>query len=292
MTKSNVVADFCGKVITEDTNQIKPIKSRVLLNREQLVLATGERKEVILLSNITNTKPEVGIEHFSQFFEEAIAITYRQNETQKRAVIGGSADAIVKFRTRLYKLLICEPTVLAKHPAKRGGRITNVSAIEMTLKIDQEAISLIKDNQAVKIHINTVVGVERDKRQLRSKQRPTLVINHAINGTTHATYISSQREQKLTFLSHFITQNYSLVVADLNDIELSETEIQLLVLLHTLDMKAKRDRLMIMVDDIDNPDAVVEQLRQKQLVSNHQDELQLTYRGAIVVTEQVQSVNK
>ena len=45
MTKSNVVADFCGKVITEDTNQIKPIKSRVLLNREQLVLATGEKKK-------------------------------------------------------------------------------------------------------------------------------------------------------------------------------------------------------------------------------------------------------
>lgn len=292
MSESELIADFCGKIITEDIDQLKPIKGRVLLNREQLVLVTSDGKEVILLSNITSTDPGMVLENFSQFFEEAIAIAYRQNGTQKRAVIGSSADTVAKFRTRLYKLLIGEQTVLAKHPAKRGGRVTNAPALKMTLEIDEDTILLVKDDQTAKIHLEAVIGFEHERRQFGDKQRLTLTVDHAPSGTTLTTYISLPKKQHLTFLSQFIRQNYSKVVANVNDIHLSETEIQLLASLYTFDGGAKQDRLMLTVNGVDDPDSFVEQLQERQLVTQYQDELHLTYRGEIMITEQVESVNE
>jgi helix-turn-helix protein len=292
MSESKLIADFCGRIITEDVDQLKPIKARVLLNREQLVLVTGDGKEAILLSNIASTDPGMVLESFSQFFEEAIAIAYRQNGTQKRAVIGGSSNTVAKFRTRLYKLLIGEQTVLVKHPAKRGGRVTNAPALKMTLEIDEDTILLVKDDQTAKIHLEAVIGFEHERRQFGDKQRLTLTVDHAPSGTTLTTYISLPKKQHLTFLSQFIRQNYSKVVANVNDIHLSETEIQLLASLHTFDGGAKQDRLMLMVNGVDDPDSFVEQLREKQLVTHDQDELHLTYRGEIMITEQVESVNE
>ena len=104
MSGEEVIADFSAKLLTDDIDQLKPVKGRVLLNRDQLVLVTGEGKEVILLSHIASTDPGSVADRISQFFEEAIAIAYDREGTQKRAVIGGSAETITKFRTLLFKL--------------------------------------------------------------------------------------------------------------------------------------------------------------------------------------------
>ena len=49
---SEVVADFSGEILLKDLDQVRPVKGRVLLNREQLVLVTETVKKTILLSDI------------------------------------------------------------------------------------------------------------------------------------------------------------------------------------------------------------------------------------------------
>ena len=290
MSSAEVVADFSAKLLTDDMDQLKPVKGRVLLNHEQLVLVTGDRKEVILLSHIASTDPGSVVNSVSQFLEEAIAIAYDRNESQKRAVIGGSPDTIAKFRTLLFKILVGKQTVIAKHPAKRGGRTTDAPALKMVLEINEDSITLSKDDKSAEIHVEAVIGFEHEKRQLGDKPRPTLIVDHAPGGTTLTTFISLLSQRKLMFLSQFIRQNYSRVVADVKDIEVAESETQVLVSLYSAGGSAKRD--ILKVSDNDQPEAMIEDLEQKRLVAQQDGELHLTSRGEIVVTDQIEAVNE
>jgi helix-turn-helix protein len=290
MSGEEVIADFSAKLLTDDIDQLKPVKGRVLLNRDQLVLVTGEGKEVILLSHIASTDPGSVADRISQFFEEAIAIAYDREGTQKRAVIGGSAETITKFRTLLFKLLVGKQTVIAKHPAKRGGRRTEAPALKMVLEINEDSISLSKDDKTAEIHVEAVIGFEHEKRQLGNESRPTLVVDHAPGGTALTTFISLLSQRKLTFLSQFIRQNYSRVVSDVKAIDVSEMETQTLVSLYSAGGSADRD--MLMLDSVDDPDAMLEGLEEKRLVAQQNGKLHLTSRGEILVTDQIESVNE
>ena len=113
-----VVADFTGKLLTEDIDQLKPVKGRVLLNREQLVLVTGEGKESIFLSKIVSTNPGSVADSVSQFLAEAIAIAYERNGSRRQAIIGGSPETNAPSRTHSCWLPIGEPSVSSPTASK------------------------------------------------------------------------------------------------------------------------------------------------------------------------------
>jgi helix-turn-helix protein len=160
----------------------------------------------------------------------------------------------------------------------------------MVLEINEDSITLSKDDKSAEIHVEAVIGFEHEKRQLGDKPRPTLIVDHAPGGTTLTTFISLLSQRKLMFLSQFIRQNYSRVVADVKDIEVAESETQVLVSLYSAGGSAKRD--ILMVSDNDQPEAMIEDLEQKRLVAQQDGELHLTSRGEIVVTDQIEAVNE
>ncbi|MFC7041954.1 CheF family chemotaxis protein [Halonotius sp. GCM10025705] len=285
-----VVADFTGKLLTEDIEQLKPVKGRVLLNREQLVLVTGEGKETIFLSKIVSTNPGSVADSVSQFLEEAIAIAYERNGTRRQAIIGGSPETIAKFRTLLFKLLIGKQTVIAKHPAKRGGRVTDAPARKMLLDLSESAIELTLDDKTARINVEAVIGFEHEQRELMDRARPTLILDHAAGSTTLTTYISLLSKRKLTFLSQFVRLNYSKVVDDVRQTEVSDTETQALISLYSAGGNASLDG--IVTDDDTDAQTVAEHLLEKELVTEEEGVLYLTSRGEIVVTEQLESVNE
>lgn len=285
-----VVADFTGKLLTEDIEQLKPVKGRVLLNHEQLVLVTGESKETIFLSKIVSTNPGSVADSVSQFLEEAIAIAYERNGNRRRAIIGGSPDTIAKFRTLLFKLLIGKQTVIAQHPAKRGGRVTDAPPQKMLLDLSESAIELSLDDKTARINVEAVIGFEHEQRELMDRARPTLILDHAAGNTTLTTYISLLSRRKLTFLSQFVRLNYSKVVNDVRETAVSDTETQALISLYSAGGSASLDG--IVTDDDSDSRSVAEQLLEKKLVTEDDGTLYLTSRGEIVVTEQLESVNE
>jgi|APHM01.1.fsa_nt_gi Uncharacterized conserved protein len=290
MTGEEVVADFSAKLLTDDMGQLKPVQGRVLLNHEQLVLVTGDKKEVILLSHISGTDPGSDHARISRFYEEAIAIAYDRGGSQKRAVIGGSNDTVTKFRTRLFKLLVGKQTVIARHPAKRGGRRIGAPTLKMVLEIQDDCISLSKDDKSADIYVESVIGFEHEERQLLDESRPTLNIDHAPGGTTLTTFISLLSQRKLTFLSQFMRQSYSRVVADVKDIDLSEVEIQTLVSLYSAGGDAAVD--MVVTEDVDDPDALLKELEKDRFVTRRNGKIHLTSRGEIIVTDQIETINE
>ena len=285
-----VVADFTGKLLTEDIDQLKPVKGRVLLNHEQLVLVTGDSKKTIFLSKIVSTNPGSVADSVSQFFEEAIAIAYERKGNRRRAIIGGSPETIAKFRTLLFKLLIGKQTVIAQHPAKRGGRVTDVPPRKMLLDLSESAIELCLDDKTARINVEAVIGFEHEQRELMDRARPTLILDHAAGNTTLTTYISLLSRRKLTFLSQFVRLNYSKVINDVRQTEVNDTETQALISLYSAGGSASLEG--IVTDDDTDAETVAESLLEKELVTEEEGVLYLTSRGEIVVTEQLESVNE
>jgi predicted transcriptional regulator len=48
----------------------------------------------------------------------------------------------------------------------------------------------------------------------------------------------------------------------------------------------------VVTGSVDNPDALLEQLEEKRLVTRRNGEVHLTSRGEIIVTDQIESVNE
>ena len=67
-------------------------------------------------------------------------------------------------------------------------------------------------------------------------------------------------------------------------------ETQTLVSLYSAGGSADRD--MLMLDSVDDPDAMLEGLEEKRLVAQQNGKLHLTSRGEILVTDQIESVNE
>lgn len=285
-----VVADFTGKILTNDLDQLKPVKGRVLLSRDQLVLVTGEGKETILLSSIVSTNPSSVASGVTQFIEDGIAIAYEQNKQRKQAIVGGKSSTIAKFRTFLFRLLIGKQTVIATHPAKRGGRMTNANALKMVLALEESAITLSRDDKQATIDVESVIGFEHETRKMGDRTRPTLIVDHTKGDTTLTTFISLLSQRKLTFLSQFIRLHYSEVMTDLSEIEVGNTETEALVSLYSAGGNAPLET--IITGDEAQAKQLLKQLQEKGLVTLADGGIELTSRGEVVVTEQLESVNE
>lgn len=286
----DIVADFKGKLLTSDIDRVKPMKGRILLSRERLVLVTGSDKKTIIISNIVSTNPAATDAKLSQFFDTCVAIAYeQQGENRKQAVIGGSAANIRKFRTLLYKLLIGNDTVLVEHPAKRGGVVTETSPDRMLLSVNECSITLKREDDRIKLNVRDVVGCGHEQRELGQQPRPTLSIDHRKESTTVTTRLSLLSEQKLMFLSQFLRMNHRELMQDIDDIQLTDIELQYIIGLYTEDEAI--DPQTIMAGEVPDKHELLPTLNEKELVSREGTRPSLTTRGEVFAIEQLDVVN-
>lgn len=278
---TEVVADFTGKILTEEMGQFKPVKGRVLLNREQLVLASKPINKKIILSEITSVHTEPISGKLSVFFDDVISLIYERDDDIKRVIIGGELDTISKFTRVLFMILIGKETVLTKHPEKKGGRVLNKSAEKMKLNLNGSEIVVANDKRKDKIHINRVVGFNHIKQKMVDKSRPTLVLDYVAGETTVTSCISLLSERKLKLLSRFARLRYDKINSDLNMSNISEAEVELLVSIYSTGQIMAPNYLT--TDNEKNKNEVMEKLHDNKLIDEKTGTISLTHKGKIAV---------
>lgn len=287
---SEGVAEFTGGLLTDDFDRMEPVEGQIKLDKNQLVAATAQETYTIPLDRIINTTIGSVTDAIEEAFEESIALAYKRDESTKRAVIGGSTDAITTFRTRLFKNIIGTQPALVKHPAKRGGRLTDTDTAQMRLKVSDDAVKLSDGDAVATIPVGEVIGVDHEQREFRDTQRPTLAVDHTKEGATMTTFLTLPEKRELTLLSQFIQLNYTQVADDIDELSLSTMETQALVALYSAGGNAPLE--MILTGDDSQQADLLEALEDNRLVMQDGDELQLTSRGEVAVTEQIESVNQ
>ena len=284
-----VVADFPGRFHTEETEAREPVKGRILLSEKQLVLATEDTNTRISLSAVVDTNVGSPPQAFKQFFNDTVTIAYKKDGKRRAAIIEANGDNVEKFKTVFFKVIIGGQTVIVKHPAKRGGRITDASDRKMKLGLKRGQLDLKGNDETVTIDLGGVIDFGREQRDIGGKSRPTLSVDHSDAGTTLTTLITLPNGRKLNLLGRYVRLEYSDIMEDLEEIDVGEEEVETLVSLYSAGGSAELG--MLVTGDINETKAIVDKLRDKELVEDGDDGLTLTPKGQVIVNQKIESVN-
>lgn len=285
----SVVADFVGRFHTADVDTAEPVSGRILLSHKRLVLATGELKTTIPLSAVIDINVGTVPPTLAEFFSDTITIAYADGDSKRTATIEGKGENVERFKTVFFKILLSGQTVVVKHPAKRGGRVTDASDQKMKLKLSEGTLRLEGGGETFEIDLGSVTSFGREKRDLGGTVRPALAVDHASGGTTLTTIITLPNNRKLNLLGRFLKLEYSELMADIEDLSFTEEQIEALVTLYSAGGRARLQDLL--TGDVNETQVILDQLRDKELIQDVEEGMQLTAKGQAVVSEHIEDVN-
>ena len=284
-----VVADFVGRFHTVDVESAEPVSGRILLSHKRLVLATGDFKTTVPLSKVIDTNVGTVPPALAEFFSDTITIAYADGNSKYTAIIEGKGKNVERFKTVFFKVLLSGQTVVVKHPAKRGGRVTNAGDRKMKLKLSEGTLRLEGAGENFEIDLGSVTSFSREKRDLGGKVRPALAVDHASEGTTLTTIITLPNNRKLNLLGRFLKLEYSELMEEIEDLSFTEEQIEALVTLYSAGGRAQLQDLL--TGDVNQTQVILGQLRDKELIQDVDTGMQLTAKGQAVVSEHIEDVN-
>ncbi|MEZ3117032.1 CheF family chemotaxis protein [Halobaculum sp. MBLA0147] len=284
----SVVADFPGRFYSHQVGG-EPPNGRILLNKTQLVLVADDFKENIPVSNIFDVQVGEVPDELRMYFNDTVTVAYEADDTRRFVAIEGDDKHIERFSTVLFKVLLNGTPTLVRHPARRGGRVTDEDPVTATLDLQWEVIGFESSGGArVEIDLDDVIGVDRSKRDIGAGSHPVVDFRHLTDGEAITTEAGIKSPRKTNLLGRYVRMRYSDIEEELADTTITDEEEEILVALYT----APGVSLSNVVDF--NPQRltmVLRGLREKGLIADTKEETTLTMKGKVVAGNRIEQVN-
>ena len=197
MSKSEQkLLDSNGKFtqVVKDGKKLKDkdwTNGRILLSNKRIILATGDGKRTVKLSNITKIDGRHGVNKATAQVRGYVSV--RENDN---VFLISTRDTEV-FEKTLQKTILNGEIILVKHPAIEGGVVQDTEWEKARVKLDDEMVNLAaEDGSFIQIEINDVGTIEQKTKQIKSKERPLIEAEHTEDdGTSVETHISGNKRQ-------------------------------------------------------------------------------------------------
>jgi helix-turn-helix protein len=289
----SVIADFVGSFNSEASTRGEPARGRVVLSQRRLVLAAGEEDTLTIpLSSIFDiavghVPPDLG-----DFFNATVTIAFEKGDRRLVAAVESDNETIEKFSTVLFKAVLNGTAITVKERARVGGRVTGDEFSGAELFLSPGTVEFRRDGGAFELDVETVTEFKRDTREVNGRERPVLLVRHMQDGSAVTTLAAMQSARKMSIFSRYLRLEYSDVMADLEDLELSEAEIELLItnyssggvtagkLAGVLDMESQEVTMLIA------------DLREEGLLEDAEGGPTLTPKGEVVASRYLDEVNE
>jgi len=285
----SVIADFVGTFNAEITPRGEPVKGRIVCSEKRLVLAADSDNSLhIPLSSIY----DVGVGHvppeLGDFFDSTVTVVFRRDDRAYVAVVEADDETIRKFSTVLFKALVNGTAATLKHPARRGGRVTDESFETATLTLQPRAVQFESDRRSITIDLTRVTSFGRDTRAIGEQERNVLVVSHMHHGEAMTTLVAARPARKLSILGRYLRREYAELRRDLEDVELTDDKVDLLVALYS--GAGGPDISLASVLDVDPAQVtmLLNELEEDGLVESTDDGTDLTPMGQVVVANNVE----
>lgn len=283
-----VVADFLTKVVPDTGRYDEPVRGRVLMNREQLVIVTADDRTAVDIDAIFDVAYGSAPPDLKAFFEDTVTVAHRTGGQARVAVIEGADETVERFATLLFKAVLNETTVLVRHPAKVGGRVTDASFQRATLFVSPSAVRF-RSPDPLTVDVSTVSFFEREDREVAGETRPVLSVRHASDEAVVTSEVAIAPERKMNVLGRFLRIEYSKLKDRLSGITLKDDEVAVLVGLYS---GASEGNLAGMLGvDATRVSALRNSLLGKSMLEDTPDGLVLTSIGKLAVGEHIETVN-
>jgi len=285
-----VVADFVGSFNSEVSGRQEPVKGRIILSERRLVLAADGGKVTIPLSSIFDIAVGNVPEGLGEFFNSTVTVAFDRDGGRMVAAVQADDDKIEKFTTVLFKAILNGTEMTVKHPARVGGRVTGESFAPGKLFLQPQAVRFTRTDDAVDVDLATVSNFDRLSREIDGVSQSVLAVRHTPNGRSMTTLAATKSARKMSILGRYLRLEYSDLLADLEDVSVSETEIETLVAIYS---SGPGVSLAAVLDaDASQVTMVLDELRSDGLVVDGEGGPQLTPRGRVVVSKYLEEVNE
>jgi len=287
---NGVLADFVGVFNAETADWDGHRDGRVLLGRNQLVLAASEDERVsIPLGSVFDVNPAGATRTFEPVPGTSITVAFESGGDRAVAVVGGDDATIEKFVSVLFKAILNGAGVVVKHPAKRGGRVTDAPFRPGKLVLGSNEVAFETGAGTTRVELASVTDFGRETRAVDGDDRPTFVVRHRREGAALTTIAATESPRTLSILGRYLRQRYDELLSSLSDLSLGETEIETLVTLYS----TNGDVSLAGVLGMEPPQVkqLLGSLHRQRLVHRTDGGPELTTRGQVVVNHYLERVN-
>jgi len=288
----SVIADFVAKFNSESTARGKPAKGRVVLSQKRLVLAANsEEKATIPLSSVFDIAVGHVPDDMGEFFDATVTIAFERNGNRYVAAVEAGDDKIDKFSTVLFKAILNGTDVTIKHPARLGGRVTDREYVPAKLFLQPKRVRFKKADESVDIGLSTVTEFSRSSRKIAGAKRPVLEVRHMEQGQSMLTMVATDSPRKMSILGRYLRLEYSDLMTDLKDVEITKEEKEVLVALYSGAGEKGLSLANVVGKEPQKVTMVLNRLEEDELVVDSKQGTKLTPKGQVVVSNHLEDVN-
>ncbi|WP_136690137.1 CheF family chemotaxis protein [Halorhabdus amylolytica] len=288
----SVIADFVAKFNSEKTARAEPTTGRVLLSQKRLVLAADEAKTTIPLSKIFDVAvghvpPDLG-----NFFDSTVTVAFEKGDRRLVAAIESDDGKIEKFSTVLFKALLNGTDTTVKHPAELGGRVTDAEYSPAKLALKPKGVRFNRSSDSFTISLSAVTEFSRDTREIAGSKRATIVVRHMPDGQAMTTVAALPSPRKLSLLGRYLRLEYSDLMGELKDVDLSDAEKEILIAVYSAGDMAGVSLANVVDRDASEVTMLLNDLESQELVTTTGDGPALTSKGRVIVNRHLEDVNQ
>lgn len=288
----SVIADFVAKFNSESSSRGEPVKGRVVLSQKRLVLAANDDNKVTIpLSSVFDiavghVPPDLG-----EFFDSTITVAFERNDNRYVAAVEAGDGKIDKFSTVLFKAILNGTEMTVKHPARLGGRVTDAEFAPAKLFLQPKSVRFKTAGEQIDIGLSTVTEFDRSDRQISGRKRPVLEVRHMQDDQSAMTLAATDSPRKLSILGRYLRLEYSELMNELRDIEITDDEKEILVALYSGAGQQGISLAKIVDKEASKVTMLLNRLEENGLVADSEAGTTLTPKGQVVVSNHLEDVN-
>ncbi|WP_123538677.1 CheF family chemotaxis protein [Halosimplex salinum] len=286
----SVIADFVATFNSEASARAEPVKGRILLSEKRLVLAGDEGKVTIPLTAIFDIAVGHVPDGLGEFFNSTVTVAFEKTGNRMVAAIEADDDKIEKFTTVLFKAVLNGTDVTVKHPARVGGRVTGESFVPAKLYLKPGTVRFRRADDTIDVDLSTVSDFSRLSREISGAEQSVLAVQHLDGGQAILSLAAMDSPRKMSILGRYLRLEYSDLMSELEDVSLSEEQVELLVAVYSTGPSVSLASVLDM--DGSQLTMVLNDLRTDELVVDTDDGPKLTPKGRVVVSKHLEDVNE
>lgn len=228
------------------------------------------------------SSPQAATEFFAG---TVLTIGFETDERRSVLFVDGSQRSLEKYAGLLYRWLLDGLEVAVRHPVEIGGRVTGQSFDIGTLRVTPGKVGCTGISYPFGIDLDTIVHLARFEGELLGEQRTLIDLQYVKDGMVVSLELSVDTPRRQHLLGRHLRHEYDDIRRAVRTLDLPTPAVKTLYKLYSLRGTASPSSLF---DGL--PDASAEILRglgRAGLVRSADDEVGLTSKGWILVTEHV-----
>ena len=284
----SVIADFPARALYDDTYRTDADPCRVLLSEDKLVVVSDDRRIQIALSEVFDIIVSRIPKDLAEFFDQTVLIGYTQRNARRTLLVKGEHDKIDRFALYLYKATLQGDVTQVKHPARKGGRLTDNEFEPVRVFPKPRSVEFVGDDRSFEIDLSIVTDISQVSRSIQGSDRSVLSVRHMTHDQAVTTEIYFSSIRKLNILARYLRLRYFQLLEQLESIDVTDEETEVLITLYS---GGTPDLLPGMLGENEGyVDELLERLEEKGLITD-QSTGELSTWGQLVVSDRIEDVN-